>query len=69
MEHASGGLLTLFIVFFASIVGGEVSMRLRMPAVVGQILAGVAIGASGLNWVPTDSMPVLNVLSELGRHC
>ncbi len=66
MEHASGGLLTLFIVFFASIVGGEVSMRLRMPAVVGQILAGVAIGASGLNWVPTDSMPVLNVLSELG---
>lgn len=66
MEHTSGGLLALFVVFFASIVGGEVAMRLRMPAVVGQILAGVAIGASGFNWVPTDSMPVLNVLAELG---
>ncbi len=66
MEHASGGLLTLFVVFFASIVGGEVAMRLRLPAVVGQILAGVAIGASGFNWVPSTSMPVLNVLAELG---
>ncbi|MEI7577556.1 MAG: cation:proton antiporter [Armatimonadota bacterium] len=66
MEHASGGLLALFVVFFASIVGGEVAMRLRMPAVVGQILAGVVIGASGFNWVPSDSMPVLNVLAELG---
>jgi Kef-type K+ transport system membrane component KefB len=66
MEHASDGLLALFVVFFASIVGGEVAMRLRMPAVVGQILAGVAVGASGLNWIPADSMPVLNVLAELG---
>jgi Kef-type K+ transport system membrane component KefB len=37
-----------------------------MPAVVGQILSGVAVGASGLNWIPADSMPVLNVLAELG---
>lgn len=66
MEHASDGLLALFIVFFASIIGGEVAMRLRMPSVVGQILAGVVVGASGFNWIPSESMPVLNVLAELG---
>lgn len=65
MEHASG-LLTIFVVYFAALVGGEIANRLRMPSVVGQIVAGVAVGASGFNLVKPEEMPMLNVLGELG---
>jgi Kef-type K+ transport system membrane component KefB len=39
--------------------------RLGIPLVVGEILAGVVVGRSGLDWVPTED-PTLQLLSQTG---
>ena len=39
--------------------------RLRIPVVVGEIVAGIVVGTSGLNWVPTED-PFLDLLAEIG---
>ena len=63
VEHASV-LLSLFLIIAAAKVMAEIFERLRQPAVVGEILAGVVIGPSVLGWVqPSD---LLAVLAELG---
>ena len=63
VDHA-GVLLTLFIILAAAKVMAEVFERLRQPAVVGEILAGVVIGPSLLGWAaPSD---LLTVLAEVG---
>lgn len=54
----------MLVAFVAALVGGEIAQRLRMPAVVGQIVAGVAVGPSALGWL-TLTEP-LELLSELG---
>src|SRR3989442_5126546 len=57
-------LLALFIVLVAAKLAAELFERMRQPAVVGEILAGVLIGPSLLNLVqPTD---VLDALAEIG---
>ncbi|HEY3139239.1 MAG TPA: cation:proton antiporter [Blastocatellia bacterium] len=57
-------LLSLFIVLVAAKLAAELFERLRQPAVVGEILAGVIIGPAVLNIVqPTD---VLEALAEVG---
>jgi len=38
--------------------------RLRLPVVVGEILAGIVVGESGLGWVQPD--PMLEILALLG---
>ena len=65
MENTSA-LTAIFVAFVAAIIGGEIAMRLKMPSVVGQIVAGVLIGRSALNWVSVDATPVLRDLGELG---
>ena len=63
VEHAAI-LLDLFIMLAAAKLMAEVFERLKQPAVVGEILAGVIIGPSVLMWVaPTD---IINVLAEFG---
>jgi Kef-type K+ transport system membrane component KefB len=63
VEHASV-FLSLFIILAAAKVMAEVFERLRQPAVVGEILAGVVIGPSLLGWVhPSD---LISVLAEVG---
>ncbi|RYG24107.1 cation:proton antiporter, partial [bacterium] len=64
MEHGTEMLTGLLVAFVAALVGGEIAQRLKMPAVVGQIAAGVAVGPSALGWL-TLSEP-LELLSELG---
>lgn len=64
MDHATQVLLSLFVVFVAAQVGSEVAQRLRMPSVVGQILAGIAIGPSALAWMSPNEP--LEVLAEIG---
>lgn len=63
-------LVQLLVLFAAAMVGAEIALRLRMPAVVGEIAMGAVIGPSVLNFVPFDadgSPPlVFEVLSELG---
>ncbi|MDF3983144.1 cation:proton antiporter [Luteibacter sp. PPL554] len=69
MHDSAGILLTLFILFVASQVGGEIAQRLRLPAVVGEIAAGCAIGPSALGWLSAPDIAAgtpLDVLAEIG---
>lgn len=60
----SGVLLALFVMLAAAKVMAEIFERLKQPAVVGEILAGVIIGPSVLGWVaPSD---IVNILAEIG---
>jgi Kef-type K+ transport system membrane component KefB len=54
----------LLIVFGSAKLMGEIFVKLRLPAVVGEILAGALIGPSVLGWIaPNDT---LTALSDLG---
>ena len=60
----AGFLLALFVMLVAAKLMAELFERLRQPAVAGEILAGVLIGPSVLNWVaPTE---LTNSLAEIG---
>ena len=66
-DHVSHGgelLLALFLIVAAAKIGAELFERLRQPAVVGEILAGIIIGPSVLGWVhPTE---ITRALAEIG---
>ncbi len=51
-------LTELLIIFVAAKLGGEILLRLRQPAVIGEILAGILIGpfALGLIGVPSHTI-------------
>ncbi|WP_199098050.1 cation:proton antiporter [Dyella sp. ASV21] len=69
MHHASDILLTLFIVFVAAQIGGEIAQRLKLPGVVGEIAAGCVVGPSMLGWIMPDQVAAgtpLDVLAEIG---
>lgn len=57
-------LFHLFIMLAAAKLMAEVFERLRQPAVVGEILAGVIIGPSLLGWVQPSE--IITVLAEFG---
>jgi len=57
-------LLVVFLAFLVPIVLSRFK-RLRLPIVVGEILAGIIIGRSGLGWVQHHD-PALDLLSEFG---
>ena len=62
-DHSSV-LLALFIMLASAKLLAEVFERLKQPAVVGEILAGVLVGPSVLGWVtPSD---LIAVLAEIG---
>lgn len=63
VEHASV-LLTLFLIIAAAKVLAEIFERLRQPAVVGEILAGVIIGPSVLGWVQPSEL--IGIVAEIG---
>jgi Kef-type K+ transport system membrane component KefB len=57
-------LVQMLLVFGAAKLLAEVAERLKQPAVVGELAAGIVLGPSVLGWVePTD---LLRVLAELG---
>lgn len=60
-----GLLLLLAAVLAATKVMGELARRVRQPAVLGELVAGVLLGGSVLG-VLDPNEPVLHVLSELG---
>ncbi|MCK9365722.1 MAG: cation:proton antiporter [Metallibacterium scheffleri] len=64
MHSAAGILLSLFVVFVAARIGDELAQRMRMPGVVGEIVAGALLGPSLLNWVHPGV--VLDALAEVG---
>jgi Kef-type K+ transport system membrane component KefB len=57
-------LVTLFVMFAAAKIFAEIFERMRQPAVVGEILAGVLIGPSLLGWVSPSL--TTDTLSEIG---
>lgn len=57
-------LLTLFVMFVAAKLAAEIFERLKQPAVAGEILAGVVIGPSMLNWVQPSELT--GTLAEIG---
>lgn len=56
--------LSMLLVFGTAKLAGEISERLRQPAIVGQILAGVVVGPAVLGWVHPNEL--LHTLAELG---
>ncbi|MGI9069392.1 MAG: cation:proton antiporter [Pyrinomonadaceae bacterium] len=64
IQGQSQVLLALLIILAAAKIMAEIFERLRQPAVVGEILAGVLIGPSLLGWVaPTD---ITITLADIG---
>jgi Kef-type K+ transport system membrane component KefB len=69
MHEAAAILLSLFIIFVAAQVGAEIAQRLKLPGVVGEIVAGCVIGPSVLGWIEPAQIASgtpLDVLSEIG---
>lgn len=63
VEHAEI-ILALFVMIAAAKIMAELFERLKQPAVVGEILAGVIIGPSVLGWVrPTE---LIGIIAEIG---
>jgi len=58
-------LLALIAIFIAAKAFGEIAERLGQPAVLGELLGGVAIGVSGLRLVDPHDVTI-HLLSELG---
>jgi len=57
-------LLELFAIFVSAKVVGEIFERFRLPSVLGEILAGVALGPYALGWIqPSDT---IYSVAELG---
>jgi Kef-type K+ transport system membrane component KefB len=57
-------LFELFTIFLAAKVIGEIFERLTLPAVLGEILAGVVLGPYALAWIhPSDT---LKSIAEIG---
>ncbi len=56
--------LSLLIVFVAAKFMAEVFERLKLPGIVGEILAGVVIGPQVLHWLEPNA--VLSAFSDLG---
>jgi len=57
-------LLALFIMIAAAKVMAEIFERMKQPAVVGEILAGVIIGPSVLGWVQPSE--IIGIVAEIG---
>lgn len=62
--HGVAELTGIAIVAVAAMVCGMVMVRLRQPAMVGYIFAGVLLGPSGLSLVENREM--INLLAQLG---
>lgn len=56
--------LALLVIFVSAKLLGEIFERLRQPAIVGEILAGVLIGPHALGWIAPGE--VVSLLGELG---
>jgi Kef-type K+ transport system membrane component KefB len=65
MPHAPDQLLLqLLAIFVSAKVAGELFERVRLPSVLGEILAGIALGPFALGWInPSDT---IHSVAEIG---
>ena len=63
--EAEETLVLVFVAFFAAKVGGEIMERLKLPAVTGELIAGVILGPSILSLI-TEEHTFFDVLAQLG---
>jgi Kef-type K+ transport system membrane component KefB len=69
MHETATILFSVFVIFVAAQVGAEIAQRLKLPGVVGEIVAGCLIGPSMLGWLKVEQIAQgtpLDVLSEVG---
>ncbi|HSS99287.1 MAG TPA: cation:proton antiporter [Terriglobales bacterium] len=63
-HSAENLLLELLLIFVAAKVLGEVFQRLKLPGVLGEIIAGVALGPFALGWIhPSET---IHSIAEIG---
>ena len=58
-------LLLIFVAFLVAKLGGEIMERMRLPAVTGELIAGVMLGPTFLNLITSEDN-FLDVLAQLG---
>lgn len=58
-------LLLIFVAFLAAKLGGEIMERLRLPAVTGELIAGILLGPTLLNLIRAEHT-FFDVLAQLG---
>ena len=66
MEEGSNVLIALLVVFASGKLLGEVFERLRQPAVIGELIAGILIGPGMLAWVqPSETLSTVAVMGVI----
>ena len=63
--EAEETLLLIFVAFLAAKLGGEIMERLRLPAVTGELIAGVILGPTVFSLI-TSEHTFFDVLAQLG---
>ena len=58
-------LVLIFIAFLAAKIGGEIMERMKLPAVTGELMAGVILGPTIFNLI-TAEHSFFDVLAQLG---
>ena len=58
-------LLLIFVAFLAAKIGGEIMERLRLPAVTGELMAGVILGPTLFGLITSEDT-FFDVLAQLG---
>lgn len=64
MDHSTEILFFLFIAYISAQIGAELAQRIKLPSVVGHILAGCLIGPSCLGLIQLNEP--LELLAEIG---
>lgn len=64
MHVADPFLIQLLLIFAAAKLCGELFEQLRLPAVLGELLAGVALGPHAIGWI--DPTPSVEAMAGLG---
>src|SRR5437899_4830100 len=57
-------LLELFAIFVSAKAVGELFERIRLPSVLGEILAGAVLGPYALGWIPVTA--TIHSVADLG---
>ena len=56
-------LVALLVIFAAAKLFGELAERIGQPAVLGEMVGGIAVGVSGLHLIDAHD-PILHLLAE-----